>query len=569
MQKTLFLYIFRDLLRVFLLASGAIAGIMSFGGLLRPLTQHGLDIGQVGQMLGYFMPAMTNYSWPIAVLFATTFVYGRLSADNELTACRAAGMNYFQILTPAILIGVVVTLLSVTFLCFVVPRSFLKAERVVYSNLAKLVAGEIDRTQRIRLDAAGQQTTIFARKATVLDPEPTRPQAQAVDLDDVTIVTYVKGDALPKVPAEFYLAERATAVITMPRDGDGDVSVKIEELLNGRKIPNPGATTPDGSGGSKSQVSAVITSGSAGPFTLASPVRETTKFMDIFRLLDLRASPERSRKVTKEISTLARVDQTREFLRELAARLGAGEAVTLTGTDAGSNVRYVIGPAPGAHVRANAERLMIVAGTTQSPAVPVTGNAFDGKAREIQIVARPNPATSSVYATIDIRDAVLESDGQTTPTLSKEFNVAVPMSERVARLSQRTAVEYLRDPSVEGMDRGKELRTVIVRQQNNIESELNARVSFAFSCFLLALVGAMIGMMTRSGNFVTAFAVSVGPALVAIVLIVTGQHIAEAMPRVSSKGIDSPLNLGLAVMWSGSAIVIALGIGLYARLSRT
>ena len=72
MSRTLFFYIFKDLLRVFLLTAGALAGIMSFGGLLRPLTEHGLDAGQVGKVLTYFLPAMTTYSLPIAALFATS-----------------------------------------------------------------------------------------------------------------------------------------------------------------------------------------------------------------------------------------------------------------------------------------------------------------------------------------------------------------------------------------------------------------------------------------------------------------------------------------------------------------
>jgi len=68
---TLSRYIFADLLRIFLMASGALAGIMSFGGLLRPLTQQGLDATQVGQLLTYFTPAMTAYSFPIAVEMMT------------------------------------------------------------------------------------------------------------------------------------------------------------------------------------------------------------------------------------------------------------------------------------------------------------------------------------------------------------------------------------------------------------------------------------------------------------------------------------------------------------------
>ncbi len=86
---------------------GALAGIMSFGGLLRPLTHQGLDIGQVGQVLTCFGPAMTTYSFPIAALFATTVVYGRLSADNELTACRAGGMSLVSLTVagPALVLG--------------------------------------------------------------------------------------------------------------------------------------------------------------------------------------------------------------------------------------------------------------------------------------------------------------------------------------------------------------------------------------------------------------------------------------------------------------------------------
>src|SRR5437868_4871505 len=120
MSRTLFWYIFKDLLRVFFLTSGALAGIMSFGGLLRPLTEHGLDIGQVVRMLSYFMPAMTTYSLPIAALFATTMVYGRLSADNEVTACRAAGISHLAMALPALVLGLLVALFSLLLLCFIV-----------------------------------------------------------------------------------------------------------------------------------------------------------------------------------------------------------------------------------------------------------------------------------------------------------------------------------------------------------------------------------------------------------------------------------------------------------------
>src|SRR5947209_8763803 len=177
-SKTLFWYVFRDLLRIFFMASGALAGIMSFGGLLRPLTEHGLDASQVSKMLTYFMPAMTTYSFPVAALFAATMVYGRLSADNELTACRAGGISFLSMTTPALVLGLSVSLISLLFLSFIVPIFTLKVEQVVYSNLAQLVQNQIERTHQIKLD----KITVFAQSARLLDPDPAAPNDQRVEL---------------------------------------------------------------------------------------------------------------------------------------------------------------------------------------------------------------------------------------------------------------------------------------------------------------------------------------------------------------------------------------------------
>src|SRR5688500_11486798 len=188
MSRTLFFYIFKDLIRIFLLTSGALAGIMSFGGLLRPLTEHGLNAGQAAKMLAYFMPAMTTYSLPIAALFATTVVYGRLAADNELVACRAAGLSFFSIGLPGLVLGLAVALISLMFLCFIVPVFTLKVERVIYSNLAQLIANEIERTHQIKF----QDITIFAQDAAVAEQAGPESDEQMVSLGGLMIVSYRK-----------------------------------------------------------------------------------------------------------------------------------------------------------------------------------------------------------------------------------------------------------------------------------------------------------------------------------------------------------------------------------------
>src|SRR4051794_29919604 len=186
MGRTLFWYIFKDLLKIFFMASGALAGIMSFGGLLRPLTQQGLDASQVSKMLGYFTPAMTAYSFPVAALFAATMVYGRLSADNELTACRAGGIGlgpFMGMAFPAVVFGLIVAIVSLLFLCFIVPIYTLKVERVIYSNMAKLIANRIERTHEIKF----LDYNVFAQEASLPPPDPLHPNRQLVTLGGVSI----------------------------------------------------------------------------------------------------------------------------------------------------------------------------------------------------------------------------------------------------------------------------------------------------------------------------------------------------------------------------------------------
>src|SRR5271169_3831944 len=68
MTKTLFWYIFGNLFRVFVMTTGALTGIMSFAVLLRPLTENGLDFGQVNRLLLYSWPAVCAYSLPVSAL---------------------------------------------------------------------------------------------------------------------------------------------------------------------------------------------------------------------------------------------------------------------------------------------------------------------------------------------------------------------------------------------------------------------------------------------------------------------------------------------------------------------
>ncbi len=80
--------------------------------LIELVVNRGVPIEQVLLLFSYVLPAFLEVTVPMAVLLACLLAFGRLSADNEITAMRAAGIGLHQIAAPAILFGGLVSLVA-------------------------------------------------------------------------------------------------------------------------------------------------------------------------------------------------------------------------------------------------------------------------------------------------------------------------------------------------------------------------------------------------------------------------------------------------------------------------
>ena len=566
---TLSRYIFADLLRIFLMASGALAGIMSFGGLLRPLTQQGLDATQVGQLLSYFTPAMTAYSFPIAALFATTMVYGRLSADNELTACRAAGISLLSVAVPAFVLGTLVALISLLFLWFVVPLFTLKAEKVIYSNIAKVVASRIDRSHQV---SVGQTYTIFAQDAYLPPESELGPGEQRVVLVAPTIVhfdrPFGKEDWHFKVPRDFFTASQATAYIFENDDGQPELTVRFSD----------GATFPREF---KGAVSAAIETTQFGPVPIPSPIKENTKFMNLRQLQKLHRFPEDSRKIQDDVKEFITHDQEFGFLFMVAASLRAQGSYVFQSL---GGEEYELSVARGTEAKVRGSELVI-----SSPDAPegsklrpvrlqkVQAGVADAltEAREARLRAFPKRAAGQIEATLKLEHAATRRQaaaGSEAGVANQKAVQTVPlklrMPDALRRLDQRPLEYYVSD-AAKGTGNQNRLARQIIVLQNDIISEMHGRMAFALSCLILVLVGCALGMMFRSGNFLTAFAVSFVPALMSITLIIAGQQTCGNIPWQRGPNWENPLGIGVFLIWSGNIANFALASGLLWRLWRT
>jgi hypothetical protein len=229
----------------------------------------------------------------------------------------------------------------------------------------------------------------------------------------------------------------------------------------------------------------------------------------------------------------------------------------------------------------------VIIGSTRSPAevvrkVRMTVQRTDQKAtvyeaRDVILKANPVIDAQRMDVTVELKDVEVhnDTDGTVTPRRALPFSFAVPMDESIRSVERKT---FLDDKINPNRPRAELIKANLTQAQkkllreltvlaNDIVIESNSRISFAISCLILTFVGGALGMMFRSGNFLTAFAVSFIPALISITLIVAGQRVGGTIPIGYPKG-DNPLQLGLSLVWLGNAANLLLAIGLWWRLQR-
>ena len=83
--------------------------------------RYDLDLPLVLPVLWYAATAMLSDSIPLALMFASSLVYGRFVADREVMAARSFGVSNRKILLPALILGIVFSFSGYFINGFVVP----------------------------------------------------------------------------------------------------------------------------------------------------------------------------------------------------------------------------------------------------------------------------------------------------------------------------------------------------------------------------------------------------------------------------------------------------------------
>ena len=128
MLSTLHRYVLWELVRSFVLSFAALVAVMLVGSIYRPL-RHGIGFGDLLAFLPYLLPYLYAWVLPAAMLAACVMTYGRLSAENELTAICTSGVPLRYACYPAFLLALILTALAIPLNDWLIPYCRVLKER--------------------------------------------------------------------------------------------------------------------------------------------------------------------------------------------------------------------------------------------------------------------------------------------------------------------------------------------------------------------------------------------------------------------------------------------------------
>jgi lipopolysaccharide export LptBFGC system permease protein LptF len=517
---TLHKYIARDLITKSLLALLVFTLVMTTFGVIDPMRSYGLSPQQVFKLFWYLLPLMLALTLPIAALFATTMVYGRLSMDNELTACLAGGVGVHILVRPALVLGVAVSVMTLLLSNWIGPALALRGERIGENNVRGLLYQKLRKAQMINVR---NEWIIHADRA---DPEN----------DELEGVVAVRRGG-PGM--QYFVASRAE-IQFMPASGGADVWVALINPSAGR-MDRFDVTTADRL--------------TLGPYRIPSPIGEHSSLYDWGTLIAVWRDPQAAPTVQTAMEEIRRQLSASAQLERLVPSIPGGFELSYKGSH---RCRFV---APGGLC---SRQTLTLPDKPSSQARPVMVEVFAADGQREATIHCANAELTAEYvqplgrtqitATLTNVESTSSGAGEPETTLMTEY-ILGPLEMPGGESGDLESLDLKR--LVQHPDQYRGAANEIGRLKKRatdlslqVLGEMHARISYGVGCVLLVASGAALGLLFKGGNVLSAFALSCLPALAQITLMFMGKH----MVRNSV----IPWAYGVAAIWSGVAVVAAM-----------
>ena len=523
-------YIFRELARSFVLTAVALTVMLGFGGgLQNTFKAQGITAFEMMKLMVYLIPVVLAYSLPVAALFSTTITYGRFSADNEINACRASGINIHKLLAPAFVLSLVVTAATFGLENFAIPDLMSRIERLVRKDMQGMVAGELMRTGYLsRMGYAihcGQvDCSVPPKRNADGSTEP-----GYIQLSQVAFMEQDKGSAV------FYGTAKTATIVFDHREDELVVAVFFNQVR-----------AFDEKKGQMVEIGFYDPQQSISTRALLQP---RIKFLPLPELLATLKDPLVYSPVKKRVDILAkrlRLAVGYDLMRRQFVDTGRA-------TLEDEKYHYTIS-ADDVSQHQKDGSFIFQGNVTVEQRSGDEHRIFKAREGRLTILAEgPNvqPRAVMYLENVKVRDADDLTEGRSLEDyrLSGLYGPAGTLEKANAY-----TVEQM-------LDRGKSLgvnsfEELVKSRLEMIDyyegsywrslGELHTRLAYSTSALVLLILGAGLGIIFKGGHFVSAFGLSFIPMLFVVVIIITGKRIC---------GVGGTV-MGPAIIWFGLFVVI-------------
>lgn len=184
-------YVIWELAKIFIISSIAFVGLMLVVGIADEARDRGLGPDVLIQLIPYLLPKALMFAMPATCLFSVCVVFGRMAADNEITALKSMGLAQSIIIFPVLALAFLLSLFAVWINDVSFAWSYWGIERVVLESSDKILYGVLSdqgsfKTDTFSIEVQGVQDRELIRPVITVHTDKHNFRATA---DTATLTT--------------------------------------------------------------------------------------------------------------------------------------------------------------------------------------------------------------------------------------------------------------------------------------------------------------------------------------------------------------------------------------------
>lgn len=518
-------YVFRELLRIFVLTTIALTLILSLGSILRPIQKYGVGPEQIVRLLVYFLPVTLTFVLPMAALFAATLCYGRLSGDNEIDACKASGVSPLTLVYPGFILAILVAMANLALSFYVMPNYVHKAERAIKADARQILFRNLQRRGYYSLP--GLRFSVYADNANL-----------ETNILSGVVAVQARGASI----SEIFTTEDAR--VSFKEDGD-QTRVRID-AYNLRQVGRP--NTPR-----------ITAERPSMEYPFGSLLADKVSFKRVHELKRIQADPLSFRPIAEQVDVVRQQLVLELMLQDINDVIRAGQEYPLLGEPNAVRVRM------GRALPGN-DRIKLVDGLAVVEYEADTGQkirSLECEEGTLYLDARQSPPTLTLALENTSRS---DRIGITMRHQIRDLKLPASLvpyygGNQLQALMSDTVFSALRNgPSADLTARLNTLDERYRTTMKDIQSEVHTRLVFGLGCIPMILIGIGLGIVKRGGHMLSAFGASCIPALVLVIGIVSGKQLNE---NLHNEGMA-----GIVLIWMGLVALCLIFVHVYRKLIR-